>query len=354
MKKRRIIKALRRLKKLPKNKYLVYYIKNKIKQFYLKLIKSTKVAYPSTLMIELTNHCNLACTICPREYDFGHQMDKGRMTIDQAKTVIDEAFPYLDSIGLTGLGETFMFKELTEIVDYIQSKKTGIIISISTNAVLPNFIEKVKPIINKIDTIQISIDGLNEVYDKIRLKGKFSDLDKNIKTLASLCKGTSTELMLNMVVTEENYLHMPLLVPYSKEVGVQYLDFSMFNVAAVTNIEASYYNFYESEKFQKIVTKLDTISEETKEVEVNRSDFKTSFGFKACNFPWSYFYISQDSYIPPCCAKPFPKEKSFGSVKEQKLIEVLNNENFVKWRKMWFKNETPDFCKKCNFISEHE
>ncbi len=352
MNKRRLKKALKRLKTLPKNKYFFYYVKNKIRQFYLKTIKSTKVAYPSTIMIELTNHCNLACTICPREYDFGHQMDKGRMTVVQAKKIIDETFPYLDSIGLTGLGETFMFKELTEVVAYIHAKKTGIIISISTNAVLPNFIEKFKPVVGKIDTIQISIDGLHKVYDAIRLKGKFADLDQNIKEMVVLCKNTNTDLMLNMVVTKENYKHMLLLVEYSEKIGVKYLDFSMFNVAAVTNIEASYYNFYKTEEFQEKVKELDAVSIKTKSVAVTRSDFKTSFGFKACHFPWSYFYVSQDSYVPPCCAKPFPKEKSFGSVKDQKFIDVLNNNNFVEWRKMWFKNQTPDFCKKCNFITE--
>lgn len=352
MNKRRLKKALKRIKTLPKNRYFFFYLKNKISQFYLKTIKSTKVAYPSTIMIELTNHCNLACTICPREYDFGHQMDKGRMTVEQAKKVIDETFPYLDSIGLTGLGETFMFKELAEVVDYIHSKKTGIIISISTNAVLPNFIEKFKPVVGKIDTIQISIDGLHEVYDAIRLKGNFNDLDKNIKEMAILCKGTNTDLMLNMVVTEENYKHMPLLVDYAKEVGVKYLDFSMFNVAAVTNIEASYYDFYNTINFQNKLTELDAVAVKTPVVEMTRSNFKTSFGFKACHFPWSYFYVSQDSFVPPCCAKPFPKEKSFGSVKEKRFIDLLNNDNFVEWRKMWFKNETPGFCKKCNFITE--
>jgi len=353
MNKRRIKKAIKRLKTLPKNKYLFLYTINKFRQFYLKIIKSTKVAYPSTIMIELTNHCNLACTICPREYDFGIQMDKGRMTVNQAKKIIDETFPYLDSIGLTGLGETFMFKQLDEVVNYIHAKKTGIIISISTNAVLPNFLEKFKPVVGKIDTVQISIDGLNEVYDAIRLKGKFTDLDKNIREMAKLCKNTATDLMLNMVVTEENYKHMPLLVNYAKEVGVKYLDFSMFNVAAVTNIEASYYSFYTNPVFKDKVKELDVISSKTPEVVMTRSDFKTAEGFKACHFPWSYFYVSQDSYIPPCCAKPFPKEKSFGSVKDQKFIDVLNNENFIEWRNMWFKNETPDFCKKCNFITEN-
>ncbi len=76
MDKRKLKKAFKRLNYLPKNKYLFFYIFNKIKHFYYKLIKSTKVAYPSTIMIELTNHCNLACTTCPREYDYGKKMEK--------------------------------------------------------------------------------------------------------------------------------------------------------------------------------------------------------------------------------------------------------------------------------------
>jgi MoaA/NifB/PqqE/SkfB family radical SAM enzyme len=61
-------------------------------------------------MLELTNHCNLACTTCPREYDYGKEMEPGTMTVENAKAVIDQIWPYLDSIGLTGMGETFLFR----------------------------------------------------------------------------------------------------------------------------------------------------------------------------------------------------------------------------------------------------
>lgn len=312
-----------------------------------------KIAHPSTIMLELTNRCNLACTICPREYDFGKQMDQGNMPLDEAKRIIDEVYPYLDSIGLTGMGETFLCKYLSEIVDYIKKRNRGVIISISTNAVLPNFIEKAKKVVGKIDTIQVSIDGLGDTYNAIRINSNFNTLDKNIRELAQLCKKTSTELMLNMVVTKENYHDMANLVQYAQEVGVSYLDFSLFNLAAVTNIPISYYSFYQSEKFQTALNALDEAIAKHKNVYVTNVNLETGNGFKNCPFPWSHFYISQDGYVPPCCAKPFPKEKHFGNVKDDKFINILNNDDFQQWRQLWKKNITPEFCKKCNFVDLH-
>ncbi|MCL2073658.1 MAG: radical SAM protein [Marinilabiliaceae bacterium] len=146
---RRIKKAIRRISLLPKNKYLYKYLINKVKHFWYKFRKSTKVAYPQTIMLELTNRCNIACVTCPREYEYGKAMAQGTISVNQAKKVIDELWCRLDSIGLTGMGETFLFKEIEEVVNYIKSKNRGIIISVSTNAVLPDFIERVKPLIGK-------------------------------------------------------------------------------------------------------------------------------------------------------------------------------------------------------------
>lgn len=351
MNKRKIRKALKRIKYLPKNKYFFLYLLNKIKHFYLKFIKSKKVVYPSTIMIELTNQCNLSCTICPREYKYGKEMDKGMMDIKQAKKIIDEAWPYLDSIGLTGMGETFMYKQLEEVVDYIKNKNKGIIISVSTNAVLPNFIEKVKSLIGKIDTIQISIDGLENVYNSIRLGSSFEQLNKNLNILSELAHNSSTDLMLNMVVTKENYKHMPNLIKYADEIKIKYVDFTLFNLASVTDYSIDYYSFYESTDFLKVLSELEIKIQNTKNVIVTEKNFKTNNSFQKCPFPWTHFYITQDGYVPPCCAKPFPKEKNFGNVFNSTLIKTLNSEEFLKWRELWLKNETPNFCNKCHFVN---
>jgi len=59
MNRRKLKKAFKRLAHLPKNQYFFYYATNKFKHFYSKFIKSTKVAYPSIIMLELTNQCNI-------------------------------------------------------------------------------------------------------------------------------------------------------------------------------------------------------------------------------------------------------------------------------------------------------
>jgi MoaA/NifB/PqqE/SkfB family radical SAM enzyme len=78
-------------------------------------------------MLEVTNHCNLKCITCPREYLFGEQMDKGYMDFNELKKIVDDAYPYIDSIGLTGLAETFLYKNILEAADYIKNKEISFI-----------------------------------------------------------------------------------------------------------------------------------------------------------------------------------------------------------------------------------
>ncbi len=248
------------------------------------------------------------------------------------------------------MGETFLYKELEEIVDYIKSKNKGIIISVSTNANLPNFIEKVSKIINKVDTIQISTDGLKKTYELIRKKATFNKLNENLDLLVKYSKNSKTDLMLNMVVTKENYHQMSSLIKYAEKKGIYNVDYTLFNLASVTNIEASYYNFYRSPEFNIALSELKNTIENTKKVSVRNRNFKTDNEFQKCPFPWTHFYISWNGFVPPCCAKPFPKELNFGNVFEYKVIEILNSNSFRKFRKLWFKNKTPNFCKKCHFI----
>jgi MoaA/NifB/PqqE/SkfB family radical SAM enzyme len=350
MNKRHLNKAFQRIRRLPLNRYLVLYFANKALHFWYKLTRSTRVAYPSTIMLELTNHCNLACTTCPREYDYGKAMDKGTMTVNQAKKIIDELWPYLDSIGLTGMGETFMCGHIREVVDYIRAKNKGIIISVSTNAQLPDFMDRVTSLVGILDTIQVSIDGLNEVYESIRKKADFKRLDENLRRLSKLCEGTRTDLMLNMVVTQENYHQMPDLVRYAEELGIGYLDFTLLNLASVTQTDRSYYALYKSPDFLKVLTELEDVLRTAGKVTVTHKNFKTDNGFQKCPFPWTHFYVCWNGFMAPCCAKPFPKELNFGNTFESKVIDVLNSKSYRKFRELWYANTTPGFCEKCHFI----
>ncbi|MBW6497935.1 MAG: radical SAM protein [Bacteroidales bacterium] len=350
MTKRKLLKALKRLRQLPGGRAFFKYSGNKLRHFALSASNSTRVAQPSTIMLELSAHCNIHCTICPREYDYGQQMEKGFMSLTQAKHLIDQTWPYLDSIGLTGMGETFLYPHLEEVVDYIRAKNKGIVISASINAYAPKTEEYALRLKNKIDTIQVSIDGLNEVYNKIRVGSNFEKFSSNLRVLAGILKDSSTDLMLNMVVTQDNYFQMDQLLAFAKTIGIRYVNFTIFNLAAVTGIDASYYEFYQSAEFLEAKKALENAKKEFSGIETTFWETNPEKGFRNCPFPWTHFYICWNGEVAPCCAKPFPKELSFGNAFEKPLLEILNNQKYRSFRKLWQENKTHPFCSKCHFI----
>lgn len=117
--KRRLQKIYNWLKKLPGGLDFFRFCFNKAQGLILRLIKSTRVPCPSSIMLEVTNHCNLGCVTCPREYAFGQATDRGNMDPERMEKVIDEEGPYIDSIGLTGLGEALLYKKLEDGLRYI-------------------------------------------------------------------------------------------------------------------------------------------------------------------------------------------------------------------------------------------
>ncbi|MBC8172582.1 MAG: SPASM domain-containing protein [Chitinophagales bacterium] len=350
MNKRRVQKAIRRIRSLPGGINFIKYTSNKIHASYLRTIKSPRVAHPSSIMFEVTNHCNLKCITCPREYQYGEEMDKGFMDIKQLKKVVDEVYPYVDSIGLTGLGETLLYKQLPEALEYIRSKNKGIITTISINAHLPNSVELVKLIADKLDTLQISMDGVGAIYEDVRLRGEWKLFYDNVKKIVGHCKDKRADVMFNFVAIKENYHTMADVVAVASELGVDYVNITPFNVAAVTAHTIEYYDFFHTDAFIDELTRAKEKADSLHNVTLTCWDIKSKNEFKKCHLPWNHFYISWDGYATPCCAKPFPKELNFGNVFDDGLMYCLNTPGYLEFRKMWLENKTPSFCEKCHMV----
>jgi len=347
---RRIKKAIRRLKRLPGGLNFFRYFNNKLFAYYLRQTKSTKVAHPSSIMLEVTNHCNLKCITCPLEYQYGEEMEKGFMDFNKLKKIIDETYPYIDSIGLTGLGETLLYKQLPEALKYIRSKNKGIITTISINAHLPNSIQLVKEIADDLDTLQISIDGVGAIYEQVRLRGDYALFYENVKQIVAYCKNKRADVMFNFVAIKENYFTMAEVVEIASEFGVDYVNITPFNVAAVTAHDISYYDFFHTDAFINELKRAKEKADKVKNVELTIWDIKSLNEFKKCHLPWGHFYISWDGYATPCCAKPFPKELNFGNVFDDGLMYCLNSPGYREFRQMWHENKTPQFCEKCHMV----
>lgn len=138
---------------------------------------------PKSIQLEITNVCNLRCTMCDRwKWDLA---SKKELTNDHFFSLFDE----LSSLGtqhiLISGGEPLLRKGFQDLIRYITQK--GIKVTVITNGVF--LTEDIATVLIESDaTTIISLDGSNEeTYSKIRGRtGLFSSILKNIATLVRL------------------------------------------------------------------------------------------------------------------------------------------------------------------------
>ena len=128
------------------------------------------MAFPQSISLTLTNHCNLRCQMCGQWSDEGYMHARKdalrqEMTLLDWKRVVDElAAHHIPSLLLRG-GEPFLFPGIVELLEYIHSQ--GIFIAIDTNGtMLKSFAVDILSI--GCIHLTISVDGPEAIHDEVR------------------------------------------------------------------------------------------------------------------------------------------------------------------------------------------
>lgn len=152
-----------------------------------------------SLVIEPTNQCTLHCLFCPTKDDMTRQ--KGFMDFDLYKKIIDEN-SRVEFVNLFLWGEPLLHPRIFEMVKYAKDK--GIEVHFYSNATLLN--EKTGRAIleSGADRVVFSLDGIGEMYEKIR-NFPYPKIEQNILDLLALRKELKarTAIDVSMVVGRE-------------------------------------------------------------------------------------------------------------------------------------------------------
>lgn len=163
----------------PKETWLDYIIyRFKFSEFPKRLIESN---FPVYLKVEPVSTCNLRCVMCFQiDKSFTRKPFMGTMDLDLFKRVIDEAEKEgTKAITLGSRGEPTLHPKLPDMLDYMSKK--FIEIKLITNATkltedLCHHILK-----SEVDILNYSVDAdEKELYERIRVKGKFEQVYDNI------------------------------------------------------------------------------------------------------------------------------------------------------------------------------
>ena len=117
---------------------------------------------------------------------------RGQMDLNLAKKIIDEVAGKIYSLRLSWIGEPTLHSKLIEIAKYAKDKKIKEI-SFLTNGYKLH-LEYFKKLVDAgVDLITVSIDGMDEVYNKIRKPLKFDETLKKLTDIANFKQKNNLE-----------------------------------------------------------------------------------------------------------------------------------------------------------------
>jgi spiro-SPASM protein len=127
--------------------------------------------------VEITNECNLRCIFCPRRI---MKREKGYMTLDLFKKIIDELQGASVSISFTLYGEPLLHPLFLEMVRYAKDRRHSVYLY--TNGTLLDEAKSRELIQIGLDGIIVSLDAARrDTYARIKESQGFEDVVKNIE-----------------------------------------------------------------------------------------------------------------------------------------------------------------------------
>jgi radical SAM protein with 4Fe4S-binding SPASM domain len=165
---------------------------------------------PTSVDIELTNRCNLRCRMCwfHGENGVGDNYRYGELSTSEVMCLIDRLLKHKPNIYLGG-AEPFMRQDLWIILDYI--KRKGLTVSLTTNGTLLDPVKAEMLVRFKVDRVNFSVDGPEDLHDGIRGEGSFKKVVSAINELSDHKKkrGVVTPtLAVNVTVTATSASHL--------------------------------------------------------------------------------------------------------------------------------------------------
>ena len=191
------------------------------------LLQPRKVKrYPARLEFELSNKCNLECSMCSGF--FSSSIRTNRENLPALPQVYDRAFvqqlvpflPHLTNAKFLG-GEPFLVDLYYKIWDCLIEVNPECNVSVTTNGTV--FTEKVKRVLQKLNCeVIISLDSVTKAtYESIRKNASLDRTLRNLEAFSTVSRLKHKALTLAICPMTTNCREIPELVSFANERGMR-------------------------------------------------------------------------------------------------------------------------------------
>ena len=339
---------------------------------------------PERIQIEITNRCNCACGMCPREsfnlFEKDIPLDLFKKIIDNITQLsLNQIAPLTSppsqggdeggvkklakkekflqgnateshyNIILTGWGEPLLHPALMDMIVYTKGK--GHRVGVTTNGLLlADFIEKFIEI--PLDKLTISLDSVEECDEVIEGHPSNKVVLKNIESLIR-SRGAKKKPIVTIQITMHGKQQCLDTVKFAGEVGAD----RVYLVRLTVPLGKNEFKRPSLEEELEIYKESERIAERYGlQVDNNYTAFDNSlfrllykklrpmmYRFdKYCPKPYDYLYVTIDGNVTPCCDLP---RYEVGNILKQSLDEIWHGENM-----QYFREHQNDVCGTCDAL----
>lgn len=286
--------------------------------------------FPPFVMIEITNHCNLKCPLCPSG-NGTMKREKGFMSLETYIKVINEIKDKSFGVILWNQGEPFLNEKLIDMISYASKNRLHTLVS--TNANID--IDPDKLIDSGLDNLIISLDGATQqTYNKYRVNGDLSKVLNNVSNISNAKlerKKKSPEINLQFLIMRHNESEVEDIKIKSKELGADSLIFKTLQIYSKSDI------------IQYLPT-----NPKYRRYKITEDDFELKFGIKnRCYRIWAQPVVNWNGELSVCC---FDKDIKFplGNIHENSISKIWKGNKIQRIRsRILKKRESISMCRNC-------
>ncbi|OHW61974.1 S-adenosyl-L-methionine-dependent 2-deoxy-scyllo-inosamine dehydrogenase [Andreesenia angusta] len=285
--------------------------------------------FPRYIDIELTNHCNYKCLMCPVGTGSMNR-NQGFMSEAIFNKILDEIKLYKTPLRFIRWGEPTIHNEY---INYIKkAKENGVICHVNTNGTMLEEKQMKKLIDIKLDSIKFSFQGVDrKTYIEMRNKDYFDNLIENIKKLYDIRKDNYYPYI--QVSTTITYESKEMVEKFVGDIE-QYCDMTNVGRTILDKINIEKVNLNDSDKARLI--------------ELKRKQSSSKKRFNCCPEVFDKLSINWDGTVTACCSD-YDNLMIVGDLKKNSLKEIWLSEKMNEYREILSekKYEKLELCKNC-------
>ncbi len=320
-------------------------------------IEPTESKEIKKIYLELTNRCNLNCSICYRKnWDF-MPFDMNDQLLDK---ILDEleSVEELNTIVIGGIGEPTVHPRFEEVLERLKHHR----VHVTTNGTRLTE-NRTKKMIETVHTITVSVDGMEHTFQEIRGE-ELSFVTDNLKRLQSIKKEMNSEfpkIEIQFVASKDNIDDLFPVVDLAKSLKCSRIIISNLIPQTEEAKDSILYELYPTEEVKKRSNRIrNYIWQQNMNFHFPAMTLKTE---RSCDFVENVAtFITASGDVVPCYRlsqnseeyvfgrKKQVKKHRFGNVEKETLLDIWNSDAYRKFRYAIYNNHYPS-CPDCDLVN---